>query len=191
MAQCPAGYAPRLFWPSSHFYGFMGNGRNLWRSVYRATQRAPGTFASSWVAAASPLVTNPPPGLLLSLSSLSLSLSVFLARSLVFTPAAQLFFLFSKVVSRKRELLGYRDQPPPAFSTGRAWYNGYNVLCIGAGDRRGEYRSKLLQFKVEAQFFFYQPEAGWYPFDRGLKYVGKKYHSSDAHRPSPAVIKIN
>ncbi|EFN65765.1 hypothetical protein EAG_01256 [Camponotus floridanus] len=35
MAQCPAGYAPRLFWPSSHFYGFMGNERNLWRSLCR------------------------------------------------------------------------------------------------------------------------------------------------------------
>lgn len=76
MAQCPAGYAPRLFWPSSYFYGFMGNGRNLWRSIYRATQRAPGTFASSWVAVASPLVTDPLPALPLSLSSLPLSLSV-------------------------------------------------------------------------------------------------------------------
>lgn len=61
------------------------------------------------------------------------ALSLFLSLSLVFIPAAQLFFLFSKVVPRKRELLGYRDRPPPAFSTGRAWYNGYTVLCIGAG----------------------------------------------------------
>lgn len=70
-------------------------------------------------------------------SSLSLPLppplSLLLSLSLVFIPAAQLFFLFSKVVPRKRELLGYRDRPPPAFSTGRAWYNGYTVLCVGAG----------------------------------------------------------
>lgn len=34
-------------------------------------------------------------------------------------------------------------------------------------DRRGGYRSKLLQFKVEAHFFFYQPEAGLYPLTGG------------------------
>lgn len=33
MVQCPTGYAPRLFWPGSHFYGFMGTERNLWRPV--------------------------------------------------------------------------------------------------------------------------------------------------------------
>lgn len=58
MVQCPTGYAPRLFWPGSHFYGFMGTERNLWRPVYSGAQRATSTFAS-WVAAASPLVTKP------------------------------------------------------------------------------------------------------------------------------------
>lgn len=34
MAQCPTGYVGRLFWPCSHFSGFMGNGQNLWHPVH-------------------------------------------------------------------------------------------------------------------------------------------------------------
>lgn len=85
MAQCPAGYAPRLFWPSSHFYGFMGNERNLWCSVYRATQRSPrhfclfvgrGRIAISYRPAAGsslslPLPPPPPPPPLFSSHSFS------------------------------------------------------------------------------------------------------------------------
>lgn len=103
MAQCPTGYTPRLFWPGSHFYGFMGRERNLWRPVYSRATSA-GTFAS-WVAVASPLVTDPPAFLSLFLS-LSLTLGASHPRMIT------LLLIFR---SSAWGCSDARDQPPPAF----------------------------------------------------------------------------
>lgn len=151
MAQCPTGYAPRLFWPGSHFYGFTGNGRNLWRPVYSRATSA-GTFAS-WVAAASPLVTD-------AELSPSFSLPSFPLLSLL-TPVRSLF-LFSKVPPGVAQPCDQPPPPPPprrpppafpcslpAFSTVRAWYNGYTILCIAPGSTRSA-PHELPEFKVEA-----------------------------------------
>jgi len=135
MAQCPTGYAPRLFWPGSHFYGFMGAGRNLRRPVYSGAS----TFAS-WVAAASPLVTNPPSGLQPSPRfhppefSLSLSLSLSL-------PSPRLFFLFSKVPPRgycRRPTCGRHPRLAASFFRPPAPRTMVTpcILCIGRQDRR-------------------------------------------------------
>lgn len=104
-----------------------------------------GTFASQ-VAAASPLVTDPPSGfhpllLFLSLAPLLFSLPLFLTH----TPPRGIVLIFQSSAERAARLPRptdhHRHHPrplvatgsPPAFSTVRAWYNGYTVLCIGAG----------------------------------------------------------
>lgn len=119
----------RLFWPGSHFHGFMGSRRNLWPSRIYSRATSAGTFASQ-VAAASPLVTDSPSGFTLS------SLPLFYAHTY---PAVRDCSYFPKFRWERAAQLCRDRHPhvaagsPPAFSIVRAWYNGYTVLCIGAG----------------------------------------------------------
>jgi len=97
-----------------------------------------GTFASQ-VAAASPLVTDPPS----AFPSLALPFSLALpplfhthTHTHTHTPAARVVLIFQSSAERAATTDRHPTAAtgsPPAFSTVRAWYNGYTGLCIGAG----------------------------------------------------------
>ena len=152
--------SPRLFWPGSHFHGFMGSGRNLWPSrIYsRATNAPVSTFASQ-VAAALPLVIDPPRRRGFHPSpALPFSPSLSLPRTY---PAARNCSYFPKF-RRERELLDYRDRPPPSrchrrsasfFHRPRLVQWLYRPL-YRRRDRHDGYRSSCSSSKLKPSFSF-------------------------------------
>lgn len=147
MAQCPTGYTPRLFWPGSHFYGFMGRERNLWRPVYSRATSA-GTF-TSWVAVASPLVTDPP-------AFLSLFLSLPYSRR--FSPphdhSSSYFPKFRLGLLRcpRPTAACVSTLSAPAFSTPSAPGTMVTPSFVSRRDRRARYRTSCPSSKLKPSF---------------------------------------
>lgn len=173
MAQCPTGYAPRLFWPGSHFYGFMGSGRNLWRPLYSRAQRAPAL-----------LPRGSRPRVAISYKPAGFSLFLLLP-----SPAREIALLIFQSSTGSR-----RGQTPTTnrHHRHRLRFHALRQLFpssalgtmvtpafVSRRDRRVRCRTSCPSSKLKPSFFSRRP-ARSYPLTGSKGYVSKKMSSSES-----------